>query len=53
MSVKVYLVMQRRHVARDTEPNVEVLDAKLTREAADQMCDAHTGTFIRKVVATK
>lgn len=53
MEVKVYLVLDRRRLVPDGEPNVSVIAARLTNAAAEKIVEKKPGTFIQKVVATK
>lgn len=53
MAVKVYVVLDRKRLTADGEPNVTIIDAKLTHKAAMDIVDQRPGTFIQKVVATK
>lgn len=53
MTVKVYLVCQFLNLSEPGRPNIEMLAAKLTRQAAQQIVDQRPGTFIRKLVADK
>ena len=51
--VKVYLVMLRRNLAPAGRPNVEILNAFLTRKQADEVVAAMPGTYVQRVNATK
>lgn len=51
--IKVYLVCRFLNLAQQGQPNIEMLAAKLTRRAAQQIVDEHTGTFIQKLLAVK
>ena len=53
MQIKVYLVMLPNNVAKPGEPNVTILAARLTREAAQKIVDVTPGSFIDKQVAVK
>lgn len=44
--IKTYLVMLRRNLARDGEPNVCVIDVKLTRSAADAIANQIAGAWV-------
>ena len=51
--IKTYIVMQRKFAVRGDQPNVEVIDVKLTQAAAQLIVDNIPGTFIVRKVATK
>ncbi len=53
LAVKVYLVLQTINVARDGTPNRQVIAARLTRAAADEVVDRVAGTYVEKYLATK
>lgn len=53
IQVKVYLVCQRRNLVPDGEPNINMLAAKLTRAAAQEIVDRTPGTYIQKMFASK
>lgn len=53
IEVKVYLVIQTINVARDGSPNREVIAARLTRAAADEIVDRVVGTHVEKYLAIK
>lgn len=53
IEVKVYVVCQRRNIARPGEANVTLLAARLTRAAAQEIVDRTPGTYIEKLVANK
>ena len=53
LAVKVYLVLQTINVARDGAPNREVIAARLTKAAADEIVDRVAGTYVEKYVAIK
>lgn len=53
IAIKVYLVMLRHNLPKQGEPNVEVIAAKLTREAAEAIRAKQPGTYIEKHIATK
>lgn len=53
MALKVYLVLQRVNLPKESEANVRVISARLTRDAAQKVVDAIPGTWIEKQVATK
>ena len=53
MAVKVYLVLCPDHLAKDGEPNVRVVGAKLTRAAAESIVDKLPGASIQRMVADK
>ena len=51
--VKVYLVILRRNLAQPGRPNIEILNAFLTRKQADEVVAAMPGTYVQRVNATK
>lgn len=53
MRVKVYLVVQNLYAARDGKPNQQIIAARLTQRAANEIVENTPGTFIQKVYATK
>ena len=53
LQLKVYIVALRKSLVRDDAPNIEILDVKLTRKAAEEVRDRIPGTFIVKRLATK
>jgi hypothetical protein len=53
IEVKVYIVCQRRNLAKPGETNVTLLAARLTRAAAQEIVDRNPGTWIEKLVANK
>jgi hypothetical protein len=53
MQIKVYLVLQRVAFPKPGEERVRVLDAKLTRQLAQDIVDQTPGTWVEKVIATK
>lgn len=53
MEIKVYVVCQRRNLIREGEANVQLVAARLTRAAAQEIVDRTPGTWIEKLVATK
>ena len=53
LTVKVYVVCLRRNLFREGEPNIQLLAARLTRAAAQEIVDRTPGTFIEKLVADK
>lgn len=53
INVKVYIVLRRIYTNQPNQPNVEVLDVKLTQIAAQQIKDAYAGTWIIRARADK
>lgn len=53
ITMKTYVVLRRKFSANRDEPNVEVLDVKLTQAAAQSLVDANAGTWFEKIVADK
>jgi hypothetical protein len=51
--VKVYLVCQTKNLAVPGTPNVQILDAKLTRAGAEEIRRKTPGTFIVRMYASK
>ena len=50
---KVYLVMQRRNLAKGDEPNVVVLHVFLTSERAGKKVEEIPGTWVERHFAIK
>lgn len=53
IQVKFYVVCMRRNLFAAGEPNIQLIAAKLTRAAAQEVVDRTPGTYIEKMVATK
>jgi hypothetical protein len=53
IEVKIYIVVQRRNLVREGEPNITLLAARLTRAAAQEIVDRTPGCYIEKLVANK
>ena len=53
LRLKVYLVLLRNNVAREGQPNVQVIAVRLNHQAAQKIVDQTPGTFIQKHFATK
>ena len=53
IQVKVYIVCQRRNLFKEGESNVQLIAARLTRAAAQEIVDRTPGTYIEKLVADK
>lgn len=51
--VKVYLVVRANNIAKAGEPNLEIVAAKLTQQAAQSYVDKHVGCRIQKHIADK
>jgi hypothetical protein len=51
--VKVYLVCQVQNLVPAGTPNVQIIDAKLTRAGAEEIRRKVPGTYIVRMFATK
>ncbi len=53
IAIKVYLILQSINVARGDEQNSRIIAARLTRQAAQDIVDSTTGTWVEKHIAVK
>ena len=53
MEIKVYLVCQFLNLVEPGRANVHIVNAFLTRSAAQRIVDEKPGTFIEKHIAVK
>lgn len=53
VSVKVYLVLLPLNTAKQGDPNIAIMDAKLSKRKAQEVVDQMPGAFIAKVIANK
>lgn len=50
---KVYLICRMDHLVPVGEPNLQIIDVKLTRTAADTIVEGMPGTFVKMFRADK